>query len=384
MMNFVFPWKVGQGTGWGRYGIGLALALRRLGHGVLLNEGVADDAGAIHAARFCAEQLLTGARKVTLRPIGNTFDSRPADDQGTKVGLLVTECSELSDRQITNLKTYDVVLAGCEWGRKVLAVHEVASIAFPQGVDTLTFSPDRQRPVRREGDPFLIFSGGKIEFRKGHDLVIETFRTLRRRFPEINAKLVISWHNFWPNTIGGLHHTGHLTSLPTFTDGRWNFAEWLPTQGVSAEDVIVLDPLLSESMAQIIRDCDAGLFLSRAEGNVNMSLAECLACGVPAVVSGNTGHLEYINEPLVTLASTWPLQRRTLPDYTGLDGWGEVDPNECAAMLAMIAKERTDMKVFTGVEHIPTASAAAKDFASRWSWDTRAAALVKLLEDALG
>ena len=118
-------------------------------------------------------------------------------------------------------------------------------------------------------------------------------------------------------------------------------AQWLPTQGIPASDVIVLDPMVPEQISAVIRECDAGLFLSRAEGNVNMSLAECYwrAGDSPSVVSGNTGHLHYRDEPLVLLASTWPTHR-VPTGYLGAEGWGEVKPADCAAMLAMIAKER--------------------------------------------
>lgn len=385
-MNIIFPWKVGQATGWGRYGLGLALALRRLGVGVTLTDGVSEDAGPIHAARFLLERLQDGP-KIVLHSVGNTFDPCPASSHDLRAALVVAESTTLTPAQVANLRTYDLILSGCAWFCDVLAAHDVPSQAFPQGVDTPTFSPNRQRPPRSPNDPFLIFSGGKIEYRKGHDLVIETFKQLRRRFPEIPAKLVCQWHNFWPSTIGDLHFTGHLTSLPTFDESRkqFDFAAWLPTQGIPASDVILLDPMLPEQVAAVIRECDAGLFLSRAEGNVNMSLAECCASGLPVLASGNTGHLEYLTEPMVTLASTWPTHR-VPTGYLGAEGWGEVKPTECAAMLAVMehASRLTEIPEDGGGWETVDRYADADDFASRWSWDARAAALVKLLESALG
>lgn len=290
-----------------------------------------------------------------------------------QVALIVAEATTLTPPQIASLRTYDVLLAGCGWFRGVLAEHGLPSYRFPQGVDTLTFAPGRQRPPRTPNDPFLIFSGGKFEYRKGHDLVLESFKQLRRRFPEIPAKLVCAWHNAWPDTIGDLHHTGRLTSLPTFDPETktWNFAAWLTTQRLDPADVMVCPPMFPEQMAAVVRECDAGLFLSRAEGNANMAMAEVLACGIPCLASGTTGHLEYLTEPLVTLASTWPTHR-VPAGYAGAEGWGEVKPTEIAAYLAAMAKEAPDPSLHY-----------ARDFAETWGWDARAAALCEILEPML-
>lgn len=383
-MNVLFPWMIGQASGWGNYGKGLALALRRLGVGVTLTDGVSPDAGPIHSAPHLLDYQGEGPT-VVLHPVGNTFAACPESSHDLRVALVVAESTTLTPQQVANLRTYDLLLVGCEWFRKVLVLHDLPSVRFPQGVDTLTFSPGRQRLARGPNDPFLIYAGGKLEYRKGQDLVIETFKQLRRRFPEIPATLVCQWNNFWPGTVGDLHFTGHLTSLPTFGEERkqFDFAAWLPTQGIPLSDVILLDPMLSENLAAVIRECDAGLFLSRAEGNVNMSLAEVLACGITSVVSGNTGHLEYLNEPLVMLASTWPTHR-VPTGYLGAEGWGEVKPVECAAALALLARGDVLTEIPEGGWSYHSRLDDGADFASRWSWDVRAAALVKLLTEALG
>src|SRR3546814_1575573 len=47
-------------------------------------------------------------------------------------------------------------------------------------------------------------------------------------------------------------------------------------------------------MAPIVREMDAALFLSRCEGGTNLVAMECMACGVPTVLSANTGHLDLV------------------------------------------------------------------------------------------
>ena len=43
---------------------------------------------------------------------------------------------------------------------------------------------------------FVVFSGGKLELRKGQDIVVAAFRAFVERHPD--AVLVNAWHNAWP------------------------------------------------------------------------------------------------------------------------------------------------------------------------------------------
>jgi hypothetical protein len=50
--------------------------------------------------------------------------------------------------------------------------------------------------------------GGKLELRKGQDLVVAAFRVFRQRHPE--ARLIVAWHNSWlghMRTIARSPHT---------------------------------------------------------------------------------------------------------------------------------------------------------------------------------
>lgn len=348
-----FAWAYGEPTGWGQYGRGLAEALTRLGHTVL----PADD----HST----------TADCTFHPVGNTF--APCPDTGPtrrNVALVVSESTDLTTLDIAHLRTYDTLLAGSGWNTTVLHRHGLPDArSFPQGCDTRTFRPLAPLPASSVRPRFTVFSGGKFEFRKGQDLVLDTFRRLQKLEPDLHPLLVVAWHNFWPATVGPLHHTGLLTSLPRYdpTTRRHAFADWLPTQGIAPADFLVLDLLDPPEMAKVVRQCDVGLFLSRCEANANMALAECLASGVPCVVSKNTGHLVYDGEPLITFVTHQCPVRLSPATAHGTDGWGESDCEEAAHALASLATP-------------PDAVWRAwSDFASRWSWDARALALLDLL-----
>ena len=60
-----------------------------------------------------------------------------------------------------------------------------------QGVDTALFNPEPvPRLLKRS---LVIFSGGKLENRKGQDIVIAAFRRLLRHYPD--AMLIAAWGN---------------------------------------------------------------------------------------------------------------------------------------------------------------------------------------------
>ena len=48
-------------------------------------------------------------------------------------------------------------------------------------------------------------------------------------------------------------------------------------------------------LARAMHSCDAGIFLSRAEGGSNLMAMEALAVGLPLLLSNNTGHTDIIS-----------------------------------------------------------------------------------------
>jgi hypothetical protein len=53
----------------------------------------------------------------------------------------------------------------------------------------------------------VIFSGGKLEFRKGQDIMVAAFKRFHARHPD--SMLMVAWQNFWHKTIDGIEQTGY-------------------------------------------------------------------------------------------------------------------------------------------------------------------------------
>ena len=72
------------------------------------------------------------------------------------------------------------------------------------------------------GSPFLAHAGGKLEFRKGQDIVIAAFKTLLQRHQDKGRDLVlvIAWANAWSSSVETMRHSPHVHGLPSTASVR--------------------------------------------------------------------------------------------------------------------------------------------------------------------
>jgi glycosyltransferase involved in cell wall biosynthesis len=176
----------------------------------------------------------------------------------------------------------------------------------------------------------VVFSGGKLEFRKGQDIVLGAFREFVRRHPE--ALLVTCWHNPWPDTVAGIESRGHVTGRPSARGGRLDLQSWVHSNGIPSDAFVDLGPLAHEALPDVLRDAHVGVFPNRAEGGTNLVLMEAMACGMCVIASANTGHLDVVDPATALLLSSQ--ERIVSPDPRfGTAGWGESSVDEVVAHL---------------------------------------------------
>jgi glycosyltransferase involved in cell wall biosynthesis len=308
-VKLVIDWDISAFFGWGIYGLNLALELsrdptieartsrpidpRRIGIDALRvsvlgpfvarsNQGPpANDVAWLHA-------------------LGNeVLPERPPQ---ARIGVIFFE-RPLSVEALARTRGYDLIVTGSGWNESILKAAGFSNTrTILQGVDRSQFFPAPKRnlfPGR-----FLIFSGGKAEPRKGQDIVVAAFRIFARRHPE--AMLVTAWHSPWPQLAQGMD-----LDLSAFA-GR----------------VIDVGALPNGFMAPIYRECDVALFPNRAEGGTNLVAMECLACGVPTILSDNTGHRD-----LLRMGLGQGLRQRQSPIWSE---WGESDVEETVEALERV------------------------------------------------
>ena len=333
-------WPVGLSSGWGTYGMHLALALARSARAepVLTAAPVLEGATPLAAREIAGiartvRQRARGAQ-VRLEGLGNGFVAgmpAPDDAVGTRAGIIFFEDTRVDAAALERAARYDVMIAGSSWNAALLQAWGVPNVKLVlQGVDPALFHPAPASGVL--GDRFLVFSGGKLEHRKGQDIVVEAFRRFSARHPE--AVLVTAWHNHWPATMAGIERSGYVRGMPTVRDGRCEIAPWLAANGIPAHAVIDLGVLPHAAIAQVLHDMDAAVFPNRCEGGTNLVAMEAMACGVPTILSANTGHLNLIGD-----ATCFPLEHQgevSAAPGGGTMGWGESDPEEIDALLEQV------------------------------------------------
>lgn len=188
-------------------------------------------------------------------------------------------------------REWDYIVAGsswCEYQLRIGGVHQTATVL--QGIDPAVFFA---APPRIDDGRFIVFSGGKFEYRKGQDLVIVAMREFMRRHDD--AYLVCSWTNNWPFSLATMSHSAQISFNPSHPDCQTILNETLKDNGIPL-DRVYLAPLIDNAMMrQIYQQTDLGLFPNRCEGGNNMVMCEYMACGRTVIASDTTGHADVIN-----------------------------------------------------------------------------------------
>jgi glycosyltransferase involved in cell wall biosynthesis len=361
--EIAISWQLGPNFGWGLFGLQIALQLKVSDRArpILLSQmlpykgdpierAVLEDLWARNRAAIQAMQQRhePGARvnmKVpVLTALGNNavrqFIERDLNYIGSEThGLVFLENPKIQRQAVEIYNAFDTLTAGSTWARDVLRERGVPGAeACIQGIDPALFHPAPRRGYLK--DRFVIFSGGKLEFRKGQDIVIEAVKRFRARRPE--TLLICLWSNPW---LGGRfvklldrspYHPGMLDHVGE-TGIDW--PALIQSTGLPDADVRVFETMENWVLPQVMRESDVALFPNRCEGGTNMMAMQAMACGVPCILSANSGHLDIIED-----GACIPLhrQRPVVLDHPEIssEGWGESDIDEVVESLEVVYQDR--------------------------------------------
>ncbi len=266
---------------------------------------------------------------------------------------------------------HDLLLAGSEWQCELLRSAGLTNVStFAPGFDGRRFHPGPKKnlfPGR-----FVVFSGGRLDFRKGQDLVVAAVRAFRESHPE--TLLIHAWQHLWPEHMTPFSSDRHVSGLPRYVGGQLLTAPWLAANGLPADSVVDVGLVSNTVLPDIVREAHVGLFASRAEAQPSTAMLECMASGVPCIVSRNTGHTELAHE-----AIGYPLHAQSTVSATdarvrATDGWGAASVDEIVAQLELAFSNSTDARR-RGV-------AAARE-ASQFAWHKHTARFVETIQPLL-
>lgn len=286
------------------------------------------------------------------------------------VGFTFFETTDFPASIVADNARFDIVMAGSTWNAEVLR-----DLGFPrvgcvfQGVDTKAFSPGPG--TGRFGDRFVIFSGGKLELRKGQDLVIAAFKRFHARHPD--ALLVTVWINPWPEIMRDMAASPHVTGHPVVDAPFPNcINDWVRAQGLPEGAHQDISPVFNADMPALFHECHAAVFVNRCEGGTNLVAMEALASGLPCVLSANNGHLDLIGGGAPD-AHCYPVTRQT-PTAIGPAGsghWRDSDIDEIVERLEQIYQDRAEAA---------RRSKAAAAFMQDWNWRNKVDQLLSAID----
>ena len=124
-----------------------------------------------------------------------------------------------------------------------------------------------------------------------------------------------------------------------------------------------------------MREANVAVFTNRCEGGTNLVAMEAMACGLPTIISKNSGHLDIIDSahcyPLETQSAVQPIAAL----FNGFDApyWGESDVGEVVHQLQVVYDNYSEAK---------EKGKKAAAFMSNYSWGNQIKKVVDALEAA--
>lgn len=379
-------WGVSNRFGWGVYGLNLVLELlkRKSPFPVVLGDIATEEMAPELVARlqkvidfqnqnlqsfFRMGQVAKMADATVLHALGNGMEwslTSQSIEGDANVGVIFFEYTDITPEGRARLSKLNGTIAGSTWNGEVLKGWGIDNVETVfQGVNTDIF-----RPMARDGaydGKFAIFSGGKLDFRKGQDIVLAAFKAFSSRHDDV--VLVTAWQNLWPLTAMPMKYSPHTDTLPNVSaDGTLNLKKWAAEAGVAPEKFVDLGMVANEAMPGYLKEFDLAVFPNRCEGGTNLVAMEAMACGVPCIVAANTGQKDLIGE-----GNCFTLEKQGQVHFpgAGTDGWGECDIDEIVEAMEFAYQSRGETR---------NRGQAGADFMRSWSWPTQIGKLLDTIE----
>lgn len=326
-----------------------------------------------HGHRTVAQWLQTPGpvNAVLVRVLGGALHALPTGlgrPFARTVGHAALTDTHLDAGTVARGRACDRLLAGSAWQAELLRGAGLANVVeWTPGVDLTRFRPRPHRAVSPER--FVIWSCGRLDPRKGQDLVVAAFKAFLGRHPE--ALLLTAWQHPVPEMCTPFR-SGGVEGLPALRGGSWEVVPWLAAQGIPAPCVVDAGFLPNAHMPRLLEMADVALFTGRAEAEPSGALLECYASAIPCIVAAHTGHRELAQPQWCTpLAADRPLTARP-PDVAGTDGWGEASVDDIVEALEQVYQDRAAARA--------RALAASREVTRR-GWNLQVRALLALLQE---
>ncbi|MBN1850771.1 MAG: glycosyltransferase family 4 protein [Deltaproteobacteria bacterium] len=285
--------------------------------------------------------VIQAIRGITMEPWYQTYRSP------FRVGYTFFESDTIAPEAIDHAKAhFDFIVAGSSWCERILNEFGFENTrTIIQGIDPLLFHPNDTAKTLYE-DKFVIFSGGKLELRKGQDLVIRAFKIMQDKYPDV--MLVNLWYNHWTQSMESMALSPHIRFDMPKGDYIKAVHHLLSVNGIDTDRVITLPPKQNHELSAIYKNTDIGLFPNRCEGGTNLVLMEYMACGKPVIASYSSGHKDILSDRnSVPIKSMRPFVVQN-QDNSILYTWDDPDLDEIISALEWAYWHRDKIKPIGG------------------------------------
>jgi len=257
-------------------GLNLLKSLDKLGHDVSLFglpsnqqiQAIESDHKVIRGAILRSQYFDYTAPSICLH---HQFDLQKHVGGGKRFGATIFELDRLKPNEVHQLKSQDVVIVPSKWAAKVVkdSCGPIDVKVVPLGYDPEVFYP---RPTKKHNNT-IIQSWGKIEIRKGHDVLVDIFNKAFTK--KDNVELQLGWSN--PFLSANQVEEWERLYKNSPLGEKISFIPWQPTQ---------------QDVANRMAEADCGIFPSRAEG-WGLECLEMMAMGKEVIVTNVSAHTEY-------------------------------------------------------------------------------------------
>lgn len=343
-----FDWEISDHSGWGIYGSNLLMYGQKNQHfqpvPLVKPSFLYPLDPLLH--KFLTEglpppntQINMTSQDILLSSLGNS-NAPDAKKEFRNIGVIFSERNPLPKDEIQKLKNFEFLIAGSSWNASALKECGIKTHTVIQGIDLDLFRP---MPKRHLKDKFVVFSGGKLEYRKGQDIALKAFSRLAAKHDDV--VLLTAWRS--PSEVqfaATINESGLCDPFEFSGDIGKSTREWILKNGIKLEQVISIDSTPNRLMPEIYREIDLAVFPNRCEGGTNLVAMEALAFGLTCLISKNTGHLDIIRGanclPLTQQKSCLPLTLQNSINKEGFTDWGESSIDEMVDLMEEVYQGR--------------------------------------------
>lgn len=223
-------------------------------------------------------------------------------ENGKKYLYVVFENEKLPNDHLEMLKSFDGFITASNYNKKLLEnllPSNSKIFVSKQGILTEIYKPyDRNTNFK---ESFVIYSSGKLEFRKSQDIVISAFKRFKERNPLVKAHLIGVWGNQWENSIQTMLCSNCVSKIPKKYENsnssmqEYDFKSWLIDNGLPEDSFTVYNYLKPQELSNLHKNISIAIYPNRCESGTNMFAAETLSSGIPTIMSNTTGHSDLLN-----------------------------------------------------------------------------------------